>query len=265
MDSSQALGWWQQKTKEAKAAKWLGFAFMGLVVLAFAPLMYTLVKAAVGVVILIAVLIGGVALVNVSPLLSRWLTLKGANLFLRFLKDEAAKNPIETMQNTLLERQRDLENAGDELAKLNGQIKMFEQQVRDHKKNFGAEGDSTELKEALGIIQQSYDELRGNYDGARKALDAYKRKIDIAESKWNMALTSQTIFRSLRPGGEKALLTKILNEVAMKTVETTFHESFARLELSLRSVKQLPHQTLPPFPAESISDVEVKIPAGVRR
>lgn len=258
--------WWGQQTKEVKAARWLSIALMGITVVVLAPLMVTLVKAAVGLVVLVGVLIVGVTLVNVSPRISRWLTLKGANFFLRLMKDEAAKNPIETMQNTLLERQRDLENAAEELARLNGQIKTFANQVREHKQEFGAESDTREIEEALSIMQQSYAELKENYDAAARALAGYKREIDIAESKWNMALTSQGILKSLRPGGEKALLTKILNDVAMKSVEETFHQSFARLDLSLHSIRQLPHQEQPSFPANSVIDVEAKpVPAGVRR
>ena len=215
-------------------------------------------------------IIAGLVLLNLSPRISRWLTLKGANFFLRLMKDEAARNPIETMQNTHLERAQDLENAAEEIAKLSGQISTFAGQVREHKTKFGDEGDLQALEEALALMRKAYGELEQNYKVAEAAHKEYGRKIAIAQSKWKMALISQSIFRSLKPGGEKALLTKVLNEVAMESVETTFHQSFARLNLSLSSLKQISHQKQEPFPSGPVIEVEGEhvpepILVGVRR
>ncbi len=270
METPREIGWWDQKTKEVKAARWLGYVLMGVVVIALAPIIMTLVKAAVGVLVLIGVIFVGMVLLNLAPRISRWLTLKGANFFLRLMKDEAARNPIETMQNTHLERAQDLENAADEISKLSGQISTFAEQVREHKRNFGDEGGLQALEEALALMQRAYGELEQNYKLAQKAHAEYGRKIAIAQSKWKMALTSQSIFKSLKPGGEKALLTKVLNEVAMESVETTFHQSFARLNLSLSTVRQIPHQKQETFPSGPVIEIEGEhvpepIPVGVRR
>lgn len=269
MEMSQTGSWWSQATKEVKAAKWLSVILMGGVVILFAPFIIMLLKAAVGMVAVIAALIAGLALFNVSPLLSKWLTVKGANFFLRLLKDEAVKNPIETMQNNLRLRKTALENAESELSRLKGQINTFRSDLRENREQFPGK-DFGELERVAHLMAEAYNALEKDYLAAVDALKKYAEELRFAESKWRMALTSKSILKSLRPGGNDAVINRILDETAIRSVEETFNQSFAQLELSLASAntsaKQIPYQNVSPVNLGPVIEVEAEpVVVGVKR
>lgn len=220
---------WSGGGKEARAAKLLGLGLMGLVVIAFLP---TLLAVATNVVLLIVTCIVGVTLVSLGPLISKWLTMKGANFLLRFMKDEAVNNPIETMQNNLQNRAEELRKAGDELTTLTAQVKTFETELKKHKQQFPDE-DSADMDSALTAMKGAVNVFKGHYDDARVALEEYSRKIKMAESKWRLAQTGNAIFKRLNPQGRNEMLNRILEEVAMRSVEENFNASIARLQVSM--------------------------------
>jgi hypothetical protein len=191
--------------------------------LVVSPIIFLVVKGMVG--LALAALIG-LAVINFAPVLS----LKFANWKLRGLKHEAATNPVETLQNQLVDKRaalaqfaRSITDFKTEVANFGDKVEVFKRQQPQNAERFVAQHAGMVL--LLRRREQRYRQ-------ADQELDMLEQKIEQASSLWDMAMAAQRMNKlaGVDPGQQ---FDKILQDVAFDSVQSNVNRAFAELETSL--------------------------------
>lgn len=204
----------------AKYAALLGVGFF------VAPFIFTAITGLVG--LLTA---GGI-------MLATWMTMPAieagaANLRLKFIKAEAARNPVETLQNDLRDKMVALDERKKNIQKLDGQIRMFSDKVDGIKTKYGPQdsgylklsADLTDLRRILAHRGQKWKE-------ARKQLDRYGEEIERASMIWD-AGNAAAAARESSGLSEDEFYAKLRAETAFDAIQTGYNEALASLDTAL--------------------------------
>ncbi len=214
----------------AKYAALLGVGFF------VAPYVFTAITGLIG---LLAA--GGI-------MLGAWMVLPtieagAANLRLKFIKAEAAKNPIETLQNEYLRRTQSLNERKEKIETLAAKTAGFGTKLSQFKRDYPSEAH---------VYQDIYDKMvlllqrsRGQWVLAEKQLDSFDREIEKAKAKWDMALAAADL-RKDAGNVEAEFFAKLRVECSFDAIELGMNSAFAQLDTLLmesEAVQALPSST----------------------
>lgn len=196
------------------------------VCLILGPLATTL---AAGGMALAGLIVGAAALFTVVKFIP-WFALKIGNARLKAIKAEAAKNPVETLQNDYQKRTTALGEFRQKIVNFSAEVKNFADKLVDFNKKFPAE--APKFKEQLSKMKQLLDLRQKKYQQAQDNLAAYELEIQKAGAIWDMG---QAAAKMNEAAGmtEEDFLQKIQVETALNSITTNLNEAFADLEISL--------------------------------
>jgi hypothetical protein len=196
------------------------------VCLVLGPLATTL---AAGGMALAGLIVGAAALFTVVKFIP-WFALKIGNARLKAIKAEAAKNPVETLQNDYQKRQTALGEFRQKIVNFSAEVKNFADKLVDFNKRFPAE--APKFKEQLAKMKQLLDLRQKKYQQAQDNLGAYELEIQKAGAIWDMG---QAAAKMNEAAGmtEEDFLQKIQVETALDSITINLNEAFADLEISL--------------------------------
>ena len=209
-------------TPEQTAARWKWAAQIALftgVGLIAGPIAAIAIKGLLGLVV--CGLIGTVA-ITIGPVLG----MKVANWKLQLMKAEAARNPIETLQNELMERRRLLEENLESIGKLRANNMTFASKVKDFRVQFPEEAEQFEqqLLEMNGLLKEHEQQ----YAEASDAADKFEGEIERADAIWKMS-------QAAAEAAHGAKLTiddfqaKIKKDTALESIQLGMNQAFGNL------------------------------------
>ena len=213
-------------TPDQRARKWgtIAKAAMILVVgFVISPYIFTAITGLLG---LLAA--GGI-------LLAAWMLLPAvgtaaANLRLKLLKAEAARNPIETLQSEYLRRDQLLNERKTKIETLAGKTNQFGSKLNDFKRRYPGEAQT---------YQEIYDKMvlllkrsREQWTLAERQLQAFDGEIEKAKAKWEMAIAAADL-RQDAGKVEEEFLAKIKVECSFDAIELGMNSAFAQLDTLL--------------------------------
>lgn len=206
--------------KMATALKW----GLGLVAAAvIAPFIFLTVKGLVGLALAGAV---GLAIINGAPVLSSLL----ANWKVKGIKAVATANPVEQLQNVLMERQRALTNFAEQITEFASRVRQFESKLAGFKRQFPGEADK--FDEQAAAMNRLLANRRARYDDVRQQLIAFEMEVKKADAIWQMSQAAAELHKAAGMDGED-VYAKIKAETALESVEMSLNRSFAQLETAL--------------------------------
>ncbi len=196
-----------RKRRLGTGIKWgLGLA----AALVISPVIFLVVKGLVGLAIAGVV---GAAIINFAPVVA----MKFANWKLAGIKHEARTNPIETLQNQLADRRRQLGAFMASITDFSAAVKGFESKVTRFKAEQPEEAPRFEqqlkgMQALLSLRQQRYRE-------ADAELDKFESAIRRASALWDMSLEAAKMNR-LAGAQDAGVFEQIKTDVAFDAVES---------------------------------------------
>ncbi|MEJ6003712.1 hypothetical protein [Paucibacter soli] len=213
-----------------------GVAALGILAL-LAPLIWGAVSAGAGLVVLGALAAIGIGAFQALPYLGQ----KWENKLLALRKLEARQNPIEQLQNYLMERRSQVNNFKEAVKLIGAQIKSLADMIDDRvKKKPGY--DATRQMQSVQAMREAHEKLVTKYKNAEAALGELQERIEDKKFEWSFSQAGQAAMRSLNSTSGQDLLNEMLADEAFSSVRDNFNSVFADLELEavrLSSEKQL--------------------------
>lgn len=214
---------------DPRAKRWGAFAKYGaLLVVGFfvAPFIFTAITGVVGL-----AAAGGI-------LLGTWMVLPAlgnaaANMRLKLIKAEAAKNPVETLQNDLLAKTLQLEERKKAIERLNGQIRTFGDKVDAIKARYGADDSSyLKLRDDHADLKRVSAHRVEKWREANQQLVRYRESIERAGMIWDAGQAAAAA-RESSGLSEEEFYAKLRSETAFDSIQNGYNEALASLDTML--------------------------------
>lgn len=171
-------------------------------------------------------------------LLATWMVLPAveaaaANLRLKLIKSEAARNPVETLQNDLRDKTVALDQRKTAIERLNGQIRTFADKVGDIKERYGAQDSGyIKLNADLADLRRVAAHRAEKWKQARAQLDRYSESIDRAGMIWEAGLAAAAA-RESSGLSEDEFYSRLRAETAFDSIQNGYNEALASLDTSM--------------------------------
>jgi len=186
------------------------------------------------------VAIGGLIglIVAVAVILVAWMLRPvafsfAANMRLKLIKAEAAKNPVETLQNDFKAKAEALGKRKEAIETLNSQIRTFSDKVDDIKATYGAEdGGYLKLSRDLADLRRVYANRCEKWKEAREQLKLYEEEIKRANMIWDAAQAAAAA-RETSGLTEDEFFAKLRAETAFEAIQKSYNDALASLDTAM--------------------------------
>jgi hypothetical protein len=157
------------------------------------------------------------------------------NRALSALKAEARKNPIEQLQNYLLEKQRRLEAFKTAVSQIGGQVKTLADMLRERKLAKPGK-DYSKKDESLVAMQAAYNGLRTKAEQGDHAIIDLREVIDDQKFDWKFAQVGQSAVQNLKAMNGQDLLNEVLAGESFDAVRENFNKVFSDIEVEIGNI-----------------------------
>lgn len=207
--------------KEQLLANRYKIAIAAIAALVISPIIFSIIQGMIGAAIAVVI---GLTIVNIAPIVS----MKLANLKLKGIKHEATSNPIETLQNLLIEKEKAYTTFKDHVTDAVTARNTFQSKVVTFQKKYPARSAEFEnqLVQMANLVQVKIDSL----DSARNDLDNAYHKLDEMKAVYDMAVAAQSA-SSVTGMDTGDLYERIKAETAYDSVITSVNRAFAEIEV----------------------------------
>lgn len=186
------------------------------------------------------VAIGGIIglVVAVVVILTAWMLRPvafsfAANMRLKLIKSEAAKNPVETLQNDLKDKAQALGKRKEAIETLNSQIRTFSDKVDEIKASYGAEDAGYQkLSRDLADLRRVYAHRCEKWKEAREQLKLYEEEIKRANMIWEAAQAAAAA-RETSGLTEDEFFAKLRTETAFEAIKKSYNDALASLDTAM--------------------------------
>lgn len=218
-------------TIDPRAKRWGNVAKILFLIFAFAllaPVIWLAVGGILGFIFFLAIYIG-------AWMIRPWVFAKAANTRLKMIKHEAAKNPVETLQNELQRQSLALEQRRVAIGNLNGQIRSLSDKVDSIGQKYGKTDSAyVKLAEQLHDLQRVANNRETKWKGAAQQLKRFEQEIERAGYIWDAA---QAAAQAQESSGltEDDLTAKLRTETSLDAIRDSFNTQLAALDTDLLS------------------------------
>ncbi len=213
-------------------------ALCGIGVLALlAPIIWGAVSAGLGLLALGAIGVVGVGLFQALPLLGQ----KLENRLLAARKAEARANPIEQLQNFLLQKRQRVVSFKEAVVRIGAQIKSMSDMIEERKRQKPGY-DASKQENAVKAMKEAHRLLVDKYKNAELALEQLSEVIEDKKFEWKFGQAGQAAIQNLNATSGQELLNQMLADEAFDSVRDNFNQVFSELEMEaskLSNAKEL--------------------------
>jgi chromosome segregation ATPase len=228
-----------EEEKLATKYKWL---IGGAAAFLIAPVIFMVVKGIVGLVIAGAV---GFTVTQLAPVFA----LKMANWKLRLIRDEVEANPIETLQNLLVEKTNLLTSVDTQITEFDTEIRNFKDQLKSFAEQYPDE--AVDYEELHSTMKDALQDMKSEQAAARGELANLEQQIAKAEAILKMSLAAQKVTK-LSKAAESQVYADIKKKIAFDKVRSQLNKTFASLDRSLDRRREVTMKLPEPKNVESI-------------
>lgn len=216
----------------------IGAVLVSVAILALvAPVIWMAASAGVGLITLGIIGVVGFGLLQALPYIGQ----KIENSVLKLRKAEARGNPIEQLQNFLMQKAKQVAEFKTAVSSIGGQIKSLEAMVAQRKKD-RPDYDASPQERSIESMKAAHRQLMVKYSNAEDALKKLQLAIQDKEFEWKFSQAGQAAMKSLNATSGKELMEAMLADEAFSSVTENFNKVFAELEMEaqhLTEAKQL--------------------------
>jgi Tfp pilus assembly protein FimV len=241
-----------------KFEKWNKIFKVGLIALGaliISPIIFMVVQGIVGAVIAASI---GLVVVNAAPVVS----MKLANWKVGAITAEAAKNPIETLQNLLIEKRNAYDTFVTNVTEAVAARNNFAVKCREFSTKYPAR--AAEFENQLAAMTKLVEQKKAALEQARRAIEAGEDKLVEARAYWEMSQAAQEANKAAKMDTGD-LYEKLKADTALDSVINSMSTAFAEIEVaaSLEPASTLAIENNPGYtiiPATTINS-KVKVTA----
>lgn len=159
-----------------------------------------------------------------------WFSDVVANWRLKAIKHEAAKNPIETLENDYRIKANNLTISGENIKKFGSSVNQYESEVVEFSKKYPDRAATYKMQ--LDKMRDLLTIRKNKYLEAKKGLKEYELEIDRVRSEWKM---SQAALLLAKEAGvsEDDFFNQIKAATALDSVQESLNMAFADLDFCL--------------------------------
>jgi hypothetical protein len=213
-------------------------AVAGICILAaLAPLIWGAVSGGIGLLALALVAAAGVALFQALPLFGQQLE----NRLLAARKAEARANPIEQLQNFLLQKRLRVAEFRQAVVRIGSQIKSMADMIEERKRQKPGY-DTSRQEKAVAAMKEAHVLLVVKYKNAELALVQLSEVVEDKKFEWKFGQAGQAAIQNLNATSGQELLDQMLADEAFDSVRDNFNQVFSELEMEaekLSTAKEL--------------------------
>ena len=237
----------------------VGVVVASVILLALvAPIIWAAASAGVGLIALGFIGVVGFGVIQALPFIGQ----KIENSVLKLRKAEARGNPIEQLQNFLMQKAKQVAEFKTAVTSIGGQIKSLESMVAQRKKE-RPDYDASAQERSIQAMKDAHRTLMIKYSNAEDALKKLQLAIQDKEFEWKFSQAGQAAMKSLNATSGKELMEAMLADEAFSSVTENFNKVFAELEMEaqhLTDAKQLTFDSGMTIDLSSIN-LTTKVPA----
>ncbi len=219
----------QPVINDPRARLWGNVAKYGALLVAgflVAPYIWVAIGGLIGLIVALGVIL---AAWMVRPVVFSF----AANMRLKLIKAEAAKNPVETLQNDLKDKAQALGKRKEAIETLNSQIRTFSDKVDDIKATYGAEDSGYQkLSRDLVDLRRVYTNRCEKWKEAREQLKLYEEEIKRANMIWEAAQAAAAA-RETSGLTEDEFYAKLRAETAFESIRKSYNDALASLDTAM--------------------------------
>jgi hypothetical protein len=205
----------------------LGAAGCGVALLAgLTPLIWSAVSGGMGLLALGATGAVGVAMFQALPLLGQQLE----NRLLAARKAEARANPVEQLQNFLLQKRQRVATFKQAVVTIGVQIKGMADMI-DERKRQKPGYDASRQESAVNAMREAHALLVVKYRNAEVALVQLNEVVEDKKFEWKFGQAGQQALQHLNATSGQELLDQMLAGEAFDSVRDNFNQVFSELEM----------------------------------
>jgi hypothetical protein len=247
--------------RKERIKKWGTIGLIGVAGLLVSPIIFFAIKGMLGLAIAAIV---GVTLMAFAP----WFGMKLANWKLQAIKAEARKNPVETMQNVLLDKVKELQQREAKIKAFATKVKSFKSQLDAFKASM------PHKKEAIETFENTYrsmnlllEDRRARWARFRDRIEAYKQTITEADALWQMSQAALSL-RESAGETEDSIIEDIKVKTSLQSVTDSMNEALVELDQAMMERVDIPEAVAELPPPEKVGGIEIlpafKTPTKVR-
>lgn len=236
----------------------VGAAAVGGLAMA-APIIWSAASAGAGLVV-----IGGIGVVLVGafqalPLLGQ----KWENKLLAARKAEARQNPIEQLQNFLMQKNESVVQFKKAVVSIGAQIKNMADMIDDRKRQKPGY-DASKQERALASMRDAHQVLVKKHENAQKALVELSDLIDDKKFEWGFGQAGQMAIQSLNATSGQDLLDQMLADEAFDSVRNNFNQVFAELDMEASKLTKAKELSFDDGMTIDLTAIQLGVPEKVR-
>ena len=191
-----------------------------------APVIWMAASAGVGLIALSVIGVVGFGILQLLPYIGQ----KIENSVLKLRKAEARGNPIEQLQNFLMQKARQVAEFKSATTSIGSQIKTLEGMVAQRKRERPGY-DASAQEKSIEAMKTAHRRLMIKYTNAEEALSQLRLVIQDKEFEWKFSQAGQKAMQSLNATSGKELMEAMLADEAFSAVTENFNNVFAELEM----------------------------------
>jgi hypothetical protein len=178
----------------------------------------------------IGALLLGIGIVTTGMFFMPVVARKFANARLKAIKAEAARNPVETLQNNYRTREIALNKAETSITTFCAKIENFRGKLADFMKKWPQEG--PRFQNILSKMEQLYGIRRDKWRKANRDLQSFALEIEKAGAIWEMGQAANDLGEAAGMS-EEAFFEAISTQTAINSVTESMNLAFAELDQAL--------------------------------
>lgn len=254
----------ETRDKEEQQRVWMvriGAAVAGIAVLAFmAPMIVLAVTGGLGLLALALIGAVGVALFQALPLLGQ----KLENRLLAARKAEARRNPIEQLQNFLLQKRQRVVAFKQAVVRIGSQIKSMTDMIEERKRERPGY-DASKQEKAVKAMTQAHGLLIVKYKNAEQALVQLSEVVEDKKFEWKFGQAGQEAIQNLNATSGQQLLDQMLADEAFDSVRDNFNQVFAELEMEAAKLSIAKELSFDDGMSIDLTSIQLNVADKVRR
>ena len=218
--------------KRKRLTKWTQIGLL-VVALIAAPIVFLLIKGIIG--LAIAGILG-LAVVSFAPVVS----MKFANWKLQAIKAEAAKNPVETLQNVYNERLAQKSTFKEKITIFRAKTATFADKVEGFKERYPQ--DAAKFEQQLAQMRKLLSRREARYRKVSEDLEKFAGVIQRADAIWQMGLAAADMNAAAGEFDGEQMYERIKVETALDSIQDSMNLAFSEMESDLMAGDDLDDQ-----------------------
>jgi hypothetical protein len=210
----------ERKRKQLEqVAKIIGLLIIGFVVY---PFVFLAIQG------LLALIVAGVIAALTLTFLPA-ISMKFANWRLKAMKYEATINPVETLENQFVQREKDLARFLETIRTFHNEVLNFRSEYTDFKEKYPDQPDK--FAEPYKKLVQLFELRKAKYKKAQSDLVKFGEMIDHKRAEWRVAQAAAKLSSAANAGED--FITKLMTDTAVTAIQSSMNSAFADLETSI--------------------------------